>query len=187
MLSAVLRSDTAIQVSIQIINAFVEMRRFIANNAASFERISSVELKQLEYQKQTDEKFDKFFAYINDPAEPEQKIFFDGQVYDAFELLISLVQKATNKIVLIDGYVDIGTLNILAKKNPGVDVMFGSGEKGHQACSFFIAQGYCSPEDRNNLEYLFRPYKELGGNGTGESLYHKCMDLPLTKEEKEVK
>lgn len=51
MLSAVLSSDTAIQVSIQIINAFVEMRRFIANNAALFERISSVELKQLEYQK----------------------------------------------------------------------------------------------------------------------------------------
>lgn len=122
MLSAVLRSDTAIQVSIQIINAFVEMRRFIANNAALFERISSVELKQLEYQKQTDEKFDKVFAYINDHAEPEQKIFFDGQIYDAFELLISLVQKATKKIVLIDGYVDIGTLNILAKKNPGVDV-----------------------------------------------------------------
>lgn len=122
MLSAVLRSDTAIQVSIQIINAFVEMRRFIANNAALFERISSVELKQLEYQKQTDEKFDKVFAYIDDHAEPEQKIFFDGQIYDAFELLISLVQKATKKIVLIDGYVDIGTLNILAKKNPGVDV-----------------------------------------------------------------
>ena len=57
----------------------------------------------------------------------------------------------------------------------------------YQACSFFIARGYCSPEDRNNLEYLFRPYKERGGNGTGESLYHKCMDLPLMKEEKEAK
>lgn len=102
--------------------AFVEMRRFIANNAALFERISSVELKQLEYQKQTDEKFDKVFEYIDDHAESEQKIFFDGQIYDAFELLISLVQKATKKIVLIDGYVDTGTLNILAKKNAGVDV-----------------------------------------------------------------
>ena len=121
MLSAVLRSDTAIQVSIQIINAFVEMRRFIASNAALFERIYAVELKQLEFQKQTDKKFDKVFAYIDDHAESEQKIFFDGQIYDAFELLISLVQKAIKKIVLIDGY--IGTLNILAKKNPGVDVI----------------------------------------------------------------
>ncbi len=122
MLSSVLRSEMAIQVSIQIMKAFVEMRRFIASNAALFERISSVELKQLEYQKQTDEKFDKVFEYIDDHAESEQKIFFDGQIYDAFELLISLVQKATKKIVLIDGYVDTGTLNILAKKNAGVDV-----------------------------------------------------------------
>ena len=122
MLSAVLRSDTAIQVSIRIINAFVEMRHFIANNAALFERISAVELKQLEYQKQTDEKFDKVFEYIDDHIESEQKIFFNGQIYDAFELLISLIRKASKKIVLIDGYVDIGTLNILAKKNEGVDV-----------------------------------------------------------------
>lgn len=122
MLSAVLNSDVALEVSVRIMNSFVEMRRFIANNAALFERISSVELKQLEYQKQTDEKFDKVFEYIDDHAESEQKIFFDGQIYDAFELLISLVQKATKKIILIDGYVDTGTLNILAKKNTGVDV-----------------------------------------------------------------
>ena len=98
------------------------MRHFIANNAALFERISAVELKQLEYQKQTDEKFDKVFEYIDDHIESEQKIFFNGQIYDAFELLISLIRKASKKIVLIDGYVDIGTLNILAKKNEGVDV-----------------------------------------------------------------
>lgn len=122
MLSAVLRSDTAIQVSIRIINAFVEMRRFIANNAALFERISAVELKQLEYQKQTEEKFDKVFEYISDHAESEQKIFFDGQIYDAFGLLVSLIQKASKKIVLIDGYVDTSTLNILAKKNVNTDV-----------------------------------------------------------------
>lgn len=122
MLSAVLRSDTAIQMSIQIMKAFVEMRHFIANNAALFERISTVELKQLEYQKQTDKKFDKVFEYIDTHVESEQKIFFSGQIYDAFELLISLIQKARRKIVLVDGYVDTGTLNILAKKNTGVSV-----------------------------------------------------------------
>lgn len=122
MLSAVLRSDTAIQMSIQIMKAFVEMRHFITNNAALFERISTVELKQLEYQKQTDKKFDKVFEYIDTHVESEQKIFFSGQIYDAFELLISLIQKARRKIVLVDGYVDTGTLNILAKKNTGVSV-----------------------------------------------------------------
>jgi hypothetical protein len=52
----------------------------------------------------------------------------------------------------------------------------------YQACSFFIARGWCSPEDRSNLEYLYKPYKALGGNGTGESLYNKCLELPITAE-----
>ena len=118
----VLRSDVAIQVSIRIMNTFVEMRRFIANNALLFEKVSDIELKQLEYQKSTDEKFDKVFKYIEDHAESEQKIFFDGQIYDAFSLITSIIQKAQKEIILIDSYVDIDTLNILAKKNAGVDV-----------------------------------------------------------------
>ena len=122
MLSGILRSDIAIQVSIRIMNSFVEMRRFIANNALLFEKVSNIELKQLEYQKSTDEKFDKVFQYIENHAESEQKIFFDGQIYDAFSLIVSIIQKAQREIVLIDGYVDIDTLNILSKKNTGVNV-----------------------------------------------------------------
>ena len=122
MLSGVLRSDVAIQVSIRIMNTFVEMRRFIANNALLFEKVSDIELKQLEYQKSTDERFDKVFQYIEDHAESEQKIFFNGQIYDAFSLITSIIQKAKKEIILIDGYVDVDTLNILAKKNTGVDV-----------------------------------------------------------------
>ena len=122
MLSGVLRSDVAVQVSIRIMNTFVEMRRFIANNALLFEKVSDIELKQLEYQKSTDEKFDKVFQYIEDHAESEQKVFFDGQIYDAFSLITSIIQKAQKEIILIDGYVDVDTLNILAKKNDGVDV-----------------------------------------------------------------
>ena len=122
MLSGVLRSDVAVQASIRIMNTFVEMRRFIANHALLFEKVSDIELKQLEYQKNTDEKFDKVFRYIEDHAESEQKIFFDGQIYDAFSLITSIIRKAQKEIILIDGYVDVDTLNMLAKKNAGVDV-----------------------------------------------------------------
>ena len=83
MLASVLHSEVAINVSIGIMRAFVEMRRFIANNALLFERISNVELKQLEYQKKTDEKLEQIFEYISDHEESNQKIFFDGQIYDA--------------------------------------------------------------------------------------------------------
>lgn len=123
MLASVLHSEVAIKVSIGIMRAFVEMRRFIANNALLFERISNVELKQLEYQKQTDEKLDQIFEYISDHEESKQKVFFDGQIYDAFSLIVNLIQKAEKEIVLIDGYVDVGTLNLLAKKNEDVSVV----------------------------------------------------------------
>ena len=122
MLSAVLNSETAINVSIKIMNAFVEMSRFMASNAMLFERISAVELKQLEFQKKTEEKFDEVFEYISDHAESEQKIFYDGQIYDAFSLIASIIQKATKSIDLVDGYVDVVTLNLLAKKKKDVGV-----------------------------------------------------------------
>ena len=122
MLSAVLRSDEAIQVSVNIMNTFVKMRRFLSENALMFDKLNSLELKQLEYQKESKEKFNQIFAYISEHEEVGQKIFFEGQIYDAFSLLVSLVEKAEKSIVLIDNYVDVGTLNILAKKKEGVDV-----------------------------------------------------------------
>ena len=122
MLSAILRSDVAINVSIGIMRAFVEMRKFLATNSLILNRVEELEVKQLEYQKSTDERFDRVFQYIEDHAESEQKIFFDGQIYDAFSLITTIIQKAKSDIVLIDGYVDVNTLNILVKKNAGVDV-----------------------------------------------------------------
>lgn len=122
MLASVLHSEVAVQASIGIMRAFVEMRRFLSNSSLILNRVNEIEVKQLEYQKQTDEKFERVFQYIDDHAESEQKIFFDGQIYDAFSLLVSLIQKATSSIVLIDGYVDVNTLNILCKKTEGVKV-----------------------------------------------------------------
>ena len=123
MLSAVLRSDIAIQISIKIMDSFVEMRRFLASNTLMFEKINEMEVKQLAFQKNTEEKFEKIFHYILEHEESSQKIFFDGQIYDAFSLLVELVSKAEKKLVLVDNYVDVGTLNILAKKKSDVEVV----------------------------------------------------------------
>ena len=122
MLATVLNGEIAEKQSIFIMRAFREMRHFIMNNERMFERINSIELKQLEYQKESEEKFNKIFDYIADHKEDNQKIFFDGQIYDAFSLLTDIVGQAKREIVLIDGYIDVITLNILAKKNSGVDV-----------------------------------------------------------------
>lgn len=123
MLSAVLRSDIAVQVSIKIMETFGEMRRFLTKNSLILDRINDIEVRQLEYQKNSDEKFDKIFQYISEHEEVHQKIFFEGQIYDAFSLLVSLMTKAEKKLVLIDNYVDIDTLNIISKKKKGINAV----------------------------------------------------------------
>ena len=126
MLSAILKSAMAVRVSVSIMRAFVEMRRFIADNAALFERMGTVELRQLEYQKSTDERFRLVFDCIEKQSKrdiPTQKIFFQGQIYDALALLEDLVSRAEKEILLVDGYIDKTTLDILSKKRRGVKVI----------------------------------------------------------------
>ncbi len=120
MLSAVLRSETAIQVSIKIINAFVEMRKFIANHSGILQRVEGVERKQLE----TDQKFEKVFkAMESKDGIPNQGVFFDGQVFDAYELASKIIHTAKQSIVLIDNYINESTLTHLSKKKKGVKVI----------------------------------------------------------------
>lgn len=122
MLATVLKGELATKQSIFIMRAFKEMRHFIANNALMFEKINSIELKQLEYQKDADEKFGRIFEYMANHEEDNQKIFYDGQIFDAFSFLADIIGHAKKEIILIDGYIDVITLNILAKKNAGVNV-----------------------------------------------------------------
>ena len=91
MLSGLLRNEKAIKVSINVIKAFVEMRKFIANNANIFNKIINVEYKLLEH----DEKFDEVFNRLQNNKESEfkQKIFFEGQIYDAYSLIINIILK----------------------------------------------------------------------------------------------
>lgn len=122
MLSAVLHSDVAIRVSIRIMDTFVEMRKYMANTSLLYERLNAMEVRQINYESETDERFERVFEYISEHEESSQKVFFDGQIYDAFSLIVNLIQKADNEITLIDGYVDVGTLNLLSKKKAGVNV-----------------------------------------------------------------
>lgn len=123
MLSSVLKSDEAVEISINIMNAFVKMRRFVANNSLFFDRINNLELKQIQMEKETNKKFDEIFSYISSKSEDDQKVFFEGQIFDAFSLIVSLIEKANTLIILIDNYVDVsGTLNILTKKKENVKV-----------------------------------------------------------------
>ena len=123
MLSAVLKSQTAVRISIQIMNAFVSMRRFIATNAGIFQRLDSVENKQLEYKTEADKKFDQIFNAIEEyQITPAQGIFFDGQIFDAFKLLSDIIRSAKKSIFIIDNYIDDSILALLSKRKKNVVV-----------------------------------------------------------------
>lgn len=121
MLSAVLHSETAIQTSISIIRAFVEMRNYIAQNGGLLRRMDSIEKRQISHELVSDKQFEKLFnALENRPTGPTQGVFFDGQTFDAYVFINGLIRQAKKSIVLIDNYVDDSVLVQLSKRQGGV-------------------------------------------------------------------
>ena len=117
MLSAVLRSEIAIKVSIEIMNAFVEMRRMLISNASLFHRLDKIELKQL----QSDQKFEEIFkALESHKLHSEKGIFYNGQVFDAYTFVSDIIRNAKTSIILLDNYVDDTVLTLLGKRSDNV-------------------------------------------------------------------
>lgn len=134
MLATVLHSEVAVQVSVSIVRAFVQMRHFISANGSLFARLNSVEKKQIETEEKLnrnllriDEKLDineKNFEKVFDALEaadlPKQGVFCDGQIFDSYKFVSDLIRKAKTSIVLVDNYVDDTVLSMLDKRKSGV-------------------------------------------------------------------
>jgi hypothetical protein len=116
MLSAVLSSETAIQTSIQIMGAFIEMRKIIFNHSGLIQRMDGLERQQIE----TEQKFERVFQALEQNTILTQGIFFDGQVFDAYAFASRIIRSAEKNIVLIDNYIDESTFTHLSKKKAGV-------------------------------------------------------------------
>lgn len=127
MLSGLLKNEIAVQVSINIIDAFVEMRKFIQSNTQVFERLTNMEYKLLEH----DKKFDEVFNQLQKEGNIKQKIFFEGQIYEAYSLIIDIIKKAKSKILIIDNYIDDSILKMLSKKNKNVEAIILTSEKSN--------------------------------------------------------
>ena len=127
MLSGLLKNEVAIEVSIKIVEAFVEMRKFLSSNGQLFERLTNVEYKLLEH----DKKFDQVFDQLQHEENIKQKIFFEGQIYDAYSLIIDIIKKANKKILIIDNYIDDSVLKMLTKKNKNVEVVILTSDKSN--------------------------------------------------------
>ncbi|MDV3970651.1 ORF6N domain-containing protein [Elizabethkingia anophelis] len=117
MLSAVLRSDVAVRVSIEIMDAFVEMRRMLISNASLFHRLDKIEIRQLE----TDQKIEEIFkALESDKLQSDKGIFYNGQVFDAYTFVSDIIRSAKISIILLDNYVDDTVLTLLGKRKTNV-------------------------------------------------------------------
>ena len=148
MLSTVLRSETAIRMSIHIMDAFVAMRRFMTTNAEIFQRLSTMEYHQLEmqqHQQETDKRIDEVFRRLDEGnAKPKQGVFYNGQIYDAYTFVSDLIKSAKKRIILIDNYVDETVLTLLDKREIGVAAIIYTQQ---------ITRHFQLDIDRHNAQY----------------------------------
>lgn len=131
MLSGLLKNDIAVQVSINIMNAFVEMRKFIYNNKNLFERVINIENQIDEKFDGYDRKFDEIFSRLQLEENIKQRIFFNGQIWDSYSLIVDIIKKANEKITIIDNYIDDSILKMLSKKKENVEVNILTSEKSN--------------------------------------------------------
>ena len=148
MLSSVLRSQTAIEVNILIMRAFVSMRHFMVNNASVFSRLETIEYHQLEmqqHQQETDKRIDEVFRRLDEGnAKPKQGVFYNGQIYDAYTFVSGLIKSAKKRIVLIDNYVDETVLTLLDKRDNNVSAIIYTQQ---------ISRQFQLDIDRHNAQY----------------------------------
>ncbi len=148
MLSTVLRSETAIRVSIRIMDAFVAMRRFMTTNAEVFQRLSTMEYHQLEmqeHQQETDKRIDEVFRRLDGGnAKPKQGVFYNWQIYDAYTFVSDLIKSAKKRIILIDNYVDETVQTLLDKREESVSAVIYTQQ---------ISRQFQLDIDRHNAQY----------------------------------
>ena len=123
MLSGILKSEIAVQISIKIMDAFVEMRKFISINNSLFEKVINIENKMDKKFIENDKKSNIIFDQLQLEENIKQRVFFEGQIYDAYSVIIDIIKKANKSILIIDNYVDDSILKMLTKKKSSVEVV----------------------------------------------------------------
>ena len=163
MLSAVLKSNTAIQTSIMIINSFVKMRKYIVYNASIFQRFTQIEQKMITY----DENFNKLFSALDDKTlKPSEGIFYDGQIFDSYSFINDLLKLAKSEVILIDNYVD-DTVFTLFSKHPNIN--------------FIIYTNNISKQLKLDFEKYQKQYKNIS-----LKTFKDCHDRFLIVDKKEI-
>ena len=128
-LSGVIKNDFAIEMSIKIVRTFISMRKFIIENGDVLLKLAQLQNRQINFEIETNKRFDEVIKFINKSELPRQVLFFDGQYYDAHDFICSLIQKASNSITLIDPYCDNRALSFLSNRKDGIQITICKSDK----------------------------------------------------------
>jgi len=186
MLSGLLKNEVAVKVSINIMNSFVEMRKFIYSNGQIFERLTKVEYKLLE----NDKKFDTIFNELQHEENIKQKVFFKGQIWDSYSLIIDLIKRAKSRITIIDNYIDDSILKMLSKKNNNVEVIILTSSKSNienldiQKFNREYPTLKVAKTEKFHDRFIILDYKELYHCGASlKDLGKKCFGINKIEDE----
>lgn len=131
MLSAVLKSETAIEVSIRVIDAFVEMRKYIGHQLGLDQRLTELEKQQLRFQTETHSRIDEVLRVLDSKGtQPQEGVFFEGEIFDAHTFVADLIRSAARSVRLVDSYIDDTVFSLLTKRKDGVSATIYVGKFG---------------------------------------------------------
>ena len=184
-LAGVLKSETAAKMSVEIVKAFVAMRKFIIENGDTLLKLAQLQNRQINFEIETNKRFDEVLDLINKKDLPKQAIFFEGQYFDAFEFIGVLVESAKHSLILIDPYCDSRALSFLKNKSTDVQLIVVKSDKAkltQEDISIFESQyGQIEVIERNDIHdrFLIIDNKEcysLGAslNYAGKKMFAVC-------------
>ena len=121
-LAGVIKNETAAKMSVEIVKKFVQMRKFIIENGDVLLKLAKLQNRQINFEVETNKRFDEIINKINKADLPKKVLFFDGQYFDAYDFIVSLIKKAKRSLLLMDSYCDNRALSLLSNRNDGVKI-----------------------------------------------------------------
>lgn len=122
-LAGVLKSETADKMSVEIARKFIQMRKFVLENGDVLLALAKLQNRQLEFENETNHKFEQVFKLIEKLDLPKTALFYNGEWFDAFDFIVGIIRKAAKSIILVDPYCDNKALSFLKYKSEGVEIL----------------------------------------------------------------
>ena len=190
-LAGVLKSDVAEKMSVEIVRQFIQMKKFITENGDVLLKLAQLQNRQINFEIETNKRFDEILKLINKADLPKQVLFFDGQYYDAYDFISSLIRKADKTICLIDPFCDNRALTFLSNKKPIAEAIICKSNKTkltNKEIDIFIKQyGNVQIINNNNIHDRFLIIDNIECYSLGTSLnFAGKKTFVITKIEDEI-